>query len=441
MLLIVLGCADPEQVPAVPTAPGTEDTGEPVPQVLSASCTLTDNALRVLCEATLDLPGEATLVLEAEGAQTRTFVSEPALEPELLGWGLLPETTYRWTIGPLSGELTTGSLPEALAQAEIVTTGHAFGFDAVLHPMACPDEDYFVMLDGQGRIVWYEPSSVYFQGSMNGYEWNQDARTVLSVNTSTLLEQHVSGEVVLQLTSGVDFEHTLHHDTERWGDYRYLLFEYPLPQGPGWGRPADGVHVFEGSTWLGTFRVADHFVPEDGWGDWTHANGLQVTEAGELVLSLLNYDTVLSIDGDPASPTFLEVNWHAVGSPDGLPGPDYAPVEGLDEGFSRQHNASRHGDTLWLFDNRSQRESRAIRLRMDEAQGTLTLDAAWSFDETCENQGGSVPLPGGVLATCANNGQVWAFLEGQPSPTWTLQADCGDAAGLPLTRAIPVFIR
>jgi hypothetical protein len=408
--------------------------------VLDASCTRAPNALRVLCRATLDRPGKATLLLQAEGAPVRVFVSEEALQPELLGWGLLPETTYRWSVGPVSGELQTGALPEALAQAEIVTTGTSWGFDAVLHPLACPAEDYFAMIDGQGRIVWYEQSEVYFLGNMNGYEWNQAARTVLSVNDTTFLEQHVSGAVVLELTSGVDFEHTLHHDTERWGDYRYLLFEYLLPAGPGWGRSADGVHVFEGSTWLGTFRVEDHFVPTDGWGDWTHANGLQVTESGELVLSLLNYDTVLGIDGDPASPTFLELSWHAAGSPGSLPDPDYVAVPGLYEGFSRQHNASRHGDALWVFDNRGQSESRAIRLQMDAALGTLALDAAWSFDGTCENQGGSVPIEGGVLATCANRGQVWAFLEGEPAPAWTLQADCGGSVGLPLTRAIPVFI-
>jgi hypothetical protein len=289
MLLLALGCSE-EELPAA---------REPAPPILSASCSPTNNPLRVRCTTTLDAPAEVTLTLQAPGAPTRTFVGGP----ELLGWGLLPETVYTWTIGPFSGEIATGSLPAALAQADIVTTGESFGFDAVLHPMQCSTGSYFVMIDGQGRIVWYEPSSVYFQGTMNGYEWSQTAHTVLSVGS-----------------------------------------------------------------------------------------------------------------------------------------PDYTPAWGEQEGFARQHNASLHGDSLWLFDNQSQRTSRAVQLQLNPEPGTLRLQGAWSFDDFCEHQGGAIPIEGGVLATCANRGLVWAFHEEDPSPSWTLQAHCDATVGLPLTRAIPVFI-
>ncbi|HHO50923.1 MAG TPA: hypothetical protein ENK18_08645 [Deltaproteobacteria bacterium] len=64
------------------------------------------------------------------------------------------------------------------------------------------------------------------------------------------------------------------------------------------------------------------------------------------------------------------------------------------------------------------------------------------FDDRCRNQGGSIPIEGGVLATCANQGDVWAFEEGQPSPSWTLEASCGQGGGgqLDITRGIPVTI-
>lgn len=424
----------------------TADTGEPAeppPVVLSADCALTDNALRVTCTATLDREGPVTLELSSSSSAVpaRIFESAPGTEHTLLGWGLLPETTYDWRIGELSGQVTTGALPERLRSADIDVTGTSWGFDAVLHPMSCAGADYFTMIDGQGRIVWYEENDVFFTSSMAGYEWSQAARTVLSVNSDTFLEQDVAGNVVLELWEGVDFDHSLHHDTERWGDYRYLLFERPYPN-PGGTLDIDGIHVFEGNTLLGTFYLDDHFTVGQGRGDWSHGNGLQVTETGELILSLLNFDTVVSIDGDPASPTFLEVNWHAVGTSQGLPGADYTFVSGEGEGFNGQHNASRHGDELWLFDNRGERDSRAARFLLDDALGTLALDRAWSFEVTCHNQGGALPLTGGgVLATCANEGQVWAFEEALDEPSWTLQARCGDEAGLSITRAIPVFIR
>jgi hypothetical protein len=260
----------------------------------------------------------------------------------------------------------------------------------------------------------------------------------MSLNTDRFLEQHVSGDVILDLDgNGVDFDDNLHHDVSRWGEYRYLLFEYPL-----YGKNVDGVYVFQDSTLIGTFRLGEHFtVGGGGGGDWAHANGLNATDDGTLVMSLLNFDAVIGIDGDPASAAFLDVSWHAAGGNGGLPNPDYTPIAGATEGFDGQHNASRHGDELWVFDNRSQSDSRAVRILMDDTNGTLTLDAAWSFSSTCPNHGGAIPVEGGgVLATCANAGLVWEFAEGQPTPGWTLEASCGGGGSLQLARAIPVII-
>lgn len=421
------------------TAP-TAETGIAAVDVLSASCELSENALRVDCTAALSGEGEAELVLTAAGAPERRFVSGPAVEHAILGYGLLPETTYDWSIGAINGTVTTGSLPPELAAADISVTGTSFGFDAVLYPVNCSGTDWFTLIDGEGRVVWYEPNDVFFFGSMTGYEWSQASRSVLSVNGDHLLEQHVSGEILLDLEAGVDFEEWLHHDTERWGDYRYLLFEYPYAGVGGGAQYVDGFHVFEGETLMGTFDLADHFTIDEGAGDWSHANGINVTEDGEVVLSLLEHDTVIGVDGDPASPDFLEVTWIAVGDEPGLPGATYTAIAGPLEGFDNQHNASRRGDELWLFDNLSQDDSRAARYLLDDTLGTITLDAAWSFDTTCSNQGGALPVDGGVLATCANSDLVWEFLEGSSTPDWTLSVDCGVLGGLDITRAIPVRI-
>lgn len=409
-------------------------------EVLAASCTLTANALRVTCDVTLSEPGATTLTLTAPGAPTRTFVSEGEAEQTILAWGLRADTDYDWAVGDVVGTVSTGSLPQVLAQASITVTGTSWGFDAVLNPLECEGADYFVMIDGEGDIVWYEPNGV-FRGNMDGYDWSQASKTVLSVNTNRFLEQHVSGDVVLDLAgNGVDFDGNLHHDAARWGELRYLLFEYR--QG---NVDVDGIYVFDGAGALvGEFRLGDHFAVS-GWGsfgDWSHANGLKPSETGELALSLLNFDTVVGIDGDPASPTFLQVQWQALGGGQPRLGdPDYVPIAGADEGFDGQHNASRHGDDLWVFDNRSQGQSRAIRMTMDHVAGTLALDAAWSFDRQCANHGGAIPLEGGgVLATCANSRDVWAFEEGQSTPSWTLEARCGDESGLHMARAIPVII-
>ncbi len=434
--LALLGCT-PDAKDEPPDTDVAADTDTPT--AATAACALTENALRISCTTTLDAPGTATLTLAAPGAATRTFVSAEATQHAILGWGLLPETAYTWTIGAESGTVTTGSLPAALADADIDVTGAAAGFDAVLYPMACPGDDYFTLVDGDGRIVWYERNDVYFGASMAGYDWSQADRTVLSVGGDRFQEQHVSGDVVLELAGGgADFEHSLHHDTASWGNLRYLLFEYPVGQ-----LLVDGIHVFDGSTLLGTWLMGDDFtVPAEGKGDWGHANGLKVTETGEIVLSVHSFDSVLFLDGDPASATFLQPQTLVNGGKGGLPDPDYVPIDG--EGFRRQHNASRHGDDLWVFDNDSQPTSRALRMALDPAAGTLTTTGSWAFDVTCDNQGGAIPMAGGgVLATCANARKVWLFEEAATEPSWTLEANCGEAldpGSLPLLRGIPVQI-
>ncbi|MBX2801313.1 MAG: hypothetical protein KTR31_26785 [Myxococcales bacterium] len=421
-----------------PTA-ATGDTALPPAEVLQAACETTDNPLRFSCTATLDRSAEVTVTVTADKLPEHSYTDAAALEHEWTVWGLVPSSEYTWTIGSFTGTLSTGALPSDLADATIEVTGAPPAIDAVLRPVDCGLTEYFVMIDGQGRIVWYQPDDVFYRNNMNGYEWSQASRSVMSVGQDRFVEQHVSGAQLLSLERGVDFDGTLHHDATRWGEYRYLLFERPVGS-----VNVDGIHVFDGTTLVDTFYLEDHFTPGTGGGDWGHGNGLNATEDGDLILSLLTFDAVLQIDGDPASPTFLEIDWHGAGSADeGLPGASVFPAAGKGNTFNAQHNISRVGDDLWVFDNTGDgRRSRAIRQHLDLAKGTLTTTGEWWFDERCRNQGGALPLPGGgTLATCANRGQVWSFDEGGTRPRWTLDASCGGETGfLNITRAIPVWI-
>lgn len=420
--------------PTGDTATMTKKPTEPVDG--EAWCVATTNALRFDCGAKLPEASPAELELTAKGAPTRTFQSPSAVDHSITAWGLLPETEYTWTLAGNTGTVTTGALPGAFSSASISVSGTSFGFDAVLYPLSCAGQGYFTMIDGDGRIIWYEPNNVYFNGGMSGYEWSQESRSVLSTAGSSFLEQHVSGEDLLS----VSVSESLHHDADRWGDYRYLLFERRVGN-----YNVDGIHVYEGSKLVDTWYMEDHFtVSGNGNGDWAHSNGLNVTEDGVIILSTLNFSTVVAIDGDPASSSFLEVLWHAAGATaGGLPGPDYVPVSGSTEGFSRQHNASVFGDDLWVFDNRGQSNSRAVRMAMDHDEGTLSVTGAWSFNTTCANQGGALPVEGGTLASCANAGLVWLFEDAASSPAWTFSATCGGGGGrgIPMTRAIPVFVQ
>lgn len=428
-----------------PTPPTT------TPVATAASCALTpQNTLRVTCTATLAAPGTTTLTLSADGVPTRTFQADaPGTEVELFGWGLKPDTAYTWRIGDeasgLTGTVTTGAPPADLLLADIAVSGTPQGFDAVLEPLRCNNTQYFAMIDGDGDIVWYQQNALYSSG-MTGYDWSQADRSLLVLSGTTFNEVHVSGPTLLALAQNTDFTGTLHHDTARWGAYTYLLHEYDHN-----GADVDGVHVFEGNALRGTFHLEDHFTVTPGAGgpgpadDWSHANAVKVDEDGTLVMSIYKFDTVLGIDGDPTSPTFLDILWQVDGSGNGLPGADYTAPAGADEGFARQHNTSRNADGLWVFDNAGTGNgSRAARYALDDASGEVRHVEHWDLGADCPIQGGAVPVGDGVLATCTSNRAVRQFVAGQASPVFSLDAACGVSTGGPggdsINRGLPVVI-
>lgn len=427
-----------------PTTPTTTTT----PAVTDASCALTpQNTLRVACTATLAESGTATLTLSAAGVPTRTFqADEPGTTVAFLGWGLKPDTAYTWQIGDEgpTGTVTTGAPPADLLEADITVSGAPQGFDAVLEPLRCNNTQYFAMIDGDGDIVWYQQNALYSSG-MTGYDWSQVDRSLLVISGTTFNEVHVSGPTLLELTQNADFTGTLHHDTARWGAYTYLLHEYPYNS-----TDVDGIHVFEGTALRGTFHLEDHFTVTPGAGgpgpsdDWSHANAIKVDADGTIVMSIYKFDTVLGIDGDPESPTFLDILWQVDGSGNGLPGADYTAPAGVDEGFARQHNTSRNADGLWIFDNAGTGSgSRAAHYALDAGSGEVRHLEHWDLGADCPIQGGAIPVGDGVLATCTSNRAVRQFVAGQTDPVFSLDAACGVSNGPgsdAINRGIPVVI-
>ncbi|MEQ1569766.1 MAG: hypothetical protein ABMA64_29290 [Myxococcota bacterium] len=416
---------------------GAEPTLPPLPD--QVACATGANPMVVACSVSSSVEGPATLTLSAPAAPTRTF-EDPAATSErtLYGYGLWADTTYDWAVttaaGTTRGSVTTGPLPLELAGLEVGVSGTLFGADAVLVYVDC---GWFVMIDGEGRVIWGAPTTTYNTFS-DAMRWAPGERSVIAVRDATMspdsslvVETHVSGAELLRLFPQ-QFTNELTHDVDRWNGYTYLLGEQA-----GIG----GFEVFDGTTRLGAWSLLDTFAGVEAL-ETAHVNGLTVSEAGEVVISVFGFDSVVAVDGDPASPTFLQHRWTAAGAPGGgrdLPYPDYV-VQGT--AFEQQHNASRHGDDLWVFDNRSQGAARALRMAMDPTSGTLTETGSWSTGRTCYNQGGALPIEGGALVTCANTAEVFAFREGATEADWTMHASCdGPVAFAVSTRAYPVTVR
>jgi len=440
-LLLAMGCPSsaPEAGPPPPAAatpPGptqppadTSSTAKPPGEV--GPCAPTPHPLVFDC--TFDLPEAAPLTLRLTSSQAtdRTFDSAAATHHAIRAWGLQADTAYEWSTGDASGSFTTGSLPPGLDELSVSLRGDGalFGADAVLVYVSC---GFFVMLETDGDVIWF--TRTLYDSFSDGMMWSPADRTVLALADSVMSftpsafeERDLLGDVILSLDPDTHFDLKLTHDVGRWGRYTYLLGEAGFGMG--------GFEVFDGTTKLGQWLIDDSFP---GFG-WSHVNGLTVSDAGEVIVSEHIHDTIFAVDGDPASPTFLGELWHASGSATAeVPDPDYRPETGVL--FEGQHRGSRHGDELWVFDNRSQGQARALRMSMHHTTGRLEELDSWSMAGDCPNQGGAVPLPGGVLATCANSGWVTAFRDGETSAEWAVRAQCGTTGFARSTRGFPVVV-
>jgi len=423
---------------------GTNPTGGPTgtatgggTPAATLDCTLDDvNALLVWCEVSLTAAGPVTLELSAPGAPTRTFVSEePSTEHTILAWGLRADTVYDFAAAGLDGIVSTGSLPQGFGALQMDISGSFSGFDGVLIPTDCGGGS-FVIFDSEGHVIWYTRDDLYGD-AMDAYDWVQQTQTLLIADGPKVVHVNTAGETTLELDN---VSGNAHHDLDWWNGYTYVLHDYSVS-----GMNVDGIHVYDGETLVDTFNLEDHFqlVGGGAFGDWSHANGVNPTENGEIILSLLNFDTVMSIDGDPNSPTFLDILWQVEGTNDGLPGTDYSWPGTPGSGFGGQHNAQFVEDRLWLFDNAgTYGQSRAAVYSLDDTSGGLILEEDWSVGQYCSFQGGAERVPGGVLATCAPSRDVMYFEEGNDTPLWTFNADC-DSGGFfagAMNRAVPVWV-
>lgn len=442
--------------------PSTDPTTDPSPSGTQSSpivcAAQPDNVLRVDCA--IDLPSAAATVLtytDPDGASV-VLESAAAEHPAYTLWGLRAETTYAVRVdgagSPLTASFTTGALPEAL-QALTVDLSGSSSADALVQHVDCDGASYAVVLDTtDGAVRWYElavpPAADDNEhhvggGGIFGMSLT-DAPGVLALVGFGVREWAFTG------APGVTFdvdpaELMIHHDVARAGDNTLTLFSEPITAPDGQVFVIDGVAVFgPDGTLLTQWHLADHIDPEQllaGGGppaqvgpqpadqpvDWSHANGITVTEDGDWIVSFRWLSAVYRIDGHLDAPTFGDVVWVVTGDP-ASPIPSSFAVD-ADGRFVGQHHPTLVGDELTVFDNRVRPEtSRTVTLRLDPVAGTARTVETHDVGEPCDVEGGAVPLPGGgVFATCATSGIGREFPAGSgDTPSFTIHASCPAAA-------------
>ncbi len=414
------------------TAPSSADL-----EVLSADCTiLKDNALRAHCEVSLNRAAAVEWwMYEAETDRSMRFTSAVESTDHTVPITLLPAgASLTWEVHLLDAPspktpLWDGVLevprPPAAADLQIDRDTPS---DAqrpwVLGNMGC-ESGYALVLDPEGRVVWYEPLVETFPGGVLSTRWTEQETVLAVVGQNRLVEIDLHGETRFEAVQGVDFTHPIHHDATRWNGWTYALHA-ELWSGPDESFVVDGLTVFDEAGELWTERSLATWIEPAGepplvslywlttWGpttDWFHANGMDLNAEGELVLTLRHQSTLAAFVGDPASADFGLPLWHVVGDPNALIPEglvlESEPGSEIPVGYEGPHSPRYTDQGVLLLDNQAsgRLDPRGLALRISPEDDTATLEQAWSVPETCVYQGGASPLQDGhVLIAC---GKYW----------------------------------
>ena len=389
-------------------------TPEPaaLPKVVATSASRRDdNALIVEVEVSLDRPGRVYVSYHNEeaGAYVTRTTDIAAMEHTVPIVRLRPLTTYFYdtfsvdengaeTAGP-GGSFTTGELPDTLARMELTVEGSPTGL--VLFDLEDNPDSYYVALDHDSEVVWYYRHEVTLP------DMPVSARTVRQKPNYNLLfleggplgrrfncclkEITPLGELVDRLAANpidkyVNRDFLVLSDTE----VVYLAHEViELDDTANGGEPGtqvlvDSIRMWDQSndTTREIWNALDHFSLDQrvDWNAdrppiaWQRANSLAMGVRGNYIVSLANWDQVISISPDGQS-----IEWQ-LGGPD----TDYHFLDPADR-FHGQHTASelRNGNIL-VYDNGSGRPdeeggpySRALELALNTYD--LGVTKVWEY--------------------------------------------------------------
>ena len=443
------------------TIPSTSTSAEGV----EASCELqADNNLRFDCTVTLSEEGALELIAFDEEGWTRTFESESSGDHAVTMWGFLKQTKYGWRAevnGEIvaSGSVTTKNTPSELRAIEFNAEGEDSSADGFLIPTGCPTDNFLVVVNPAGDVLWYEP----LDGTIEVVQWTDDGTFLMLAERAQIWELTPGGEEVFRVSRGSDFDLPIHHDAFKRNGYVYALNGDAFENDAGEEFVLDGFYVFDASGALvGEWSLSDHLgdieLSGEGagmggfWGhvfpgaiDFSHANGIYVDEEGDIYISFRWFDGVFRVEADPEESDFGEVRWRLLGSSDlGIAG-DFSMTTavGGEANLDGQHHPALTEDgSLTVYDNRHSPEAtRTVRMELDESAGVATIVETHELPKTCDVQGGYYVLPdGGALATCPMDMEFYTFASDEPEDyRYKMDVECADSGRVaPMARVIPM---
>lgn len=454
------GCPSERARPSEDAIP-TRDTGSTSSQetepVLSATCELEDgHAIRAWCEVSVAPPHPLTVhATHATRGDLLHTTSSPKSSTHRVPLLWLPgDSPISWSIqaggAVVEGTFQTQPLPVGV-KFNAYTSGTTTT-EAVLFPSPCLNSAYAILTDTTGEVRWYQQLTTDSDHALvESLQWTDQGTVVALLDQAGVVEVTLEGATVQRLYEA-DIDRAWHHDATVKNGYTYVLFKETRLNASKAAYLIDGVHVYDTvGTLLATWHLADHVdLPSEASTepepiDWSHANSIWVSDAGDTALiSLRHLSTVLAFRADPEDPLFGEIEWSLVG--DGEPVfakplslENELPVTG---GFQEQHHAHLDAEgRLILFDNRAalDEDSRVLVMTLDPDSGTAQMSASHPLPAHCPYQGSAYATDDGFMATCAPHATAYE-VNGSPSPLWSMEAECAGIATIYVPRFIPVSL-
>jgi hypothetical protein len=403
--LAVTACASPTELRA--------------PRVLSVELTAPVPLVRRL-DVSLDRPAKLAVEYWTDG-DPRLRVEAPAAQSSSIALARLrPGRSYHYEVlgTEASGTFATDTLPTDLAATLGERSGRHTTPLVLLHLYAPTGFKGYVILDEHDDVVWYWRTTDFPFGMTRRANGN----FVLMDRARGLVEVTPAGDVVNELAQDLPARE-MHHDVIATPANTLLFIAFDDREVNGASVRGDAIWVWspEGGTLDERWSAWNHFsladTPAPRGGEWMHANALAIGPRGNVLLSVHNWDQVLSIAAD-----WRTIEWRLGGL-----GATH-PLTGADA-FSGQHTAREVAPgRVILFDNGTGRGgfSRAIEYALE---GT-SARRLWEWRSQPLNYASAV----GSARRLANGHTLVAFgmsagFVGSTGPTEVYEVD---EAGVPV---------
>ena len=464
---------------ADPTSSTTATTTTTATGTAVAACVNdADNALRVICTVTVDPPQpvEIRFAPTAGGADRVALSDTPHATHTVTVWRMVELTDYTFTATGLdtgahaSGGWTTPRVPDAFRVDPQLSAGVPTTMtDDLLFQMGC-GEPFAAAIDTAGKLVWYQPLARGLPGgnhSVQGISFSPDREVVAILDNEHVRRFGLDGSLRMDARGGTGgLRPPLHHDVFSRDGYTWVLAADSYRYN-GVDYVIDSVFALDPTgVVLAEFRLVDLITPDGSGGpggfggywamefpgdtDWSHGNGIYVTEAYELLVSFYELDGILAVGGDPTAADFGQLRWTLETSTSSPLVSDYAVTDpaGLtaDETFGNQHHPSLQPDgSLLMFDNGGGfANARGLQLGLDLAAGTAEIVGSWPLPESCAFEGGAYFADNGdVILTCAPTRQIYQLDAATGQILQAYNPECEQSAGFGgpfLARGIPVAL-